>query len=453
MSISNLKLYIDQSPYNVEQDYWYFDAPVAPALSVNGIYIDWDDDVPTNTYTIEYSANSGVDWSVIVDNCATTHYAWHLSSSQYTALFGSDYINDNVHIRVSSNEDAGEATLSDVYFAKVSISNVLPDGNSATIHYHDAFNIVWDELYQSDTLMVDIVLKAMSGPVEYVLYQNVPMATFNATWNMGHYLLPPAYSSRVPAPLPSGFYKIIIRGAAGTEHLTNRYETTQFTVVNNYKDNGTLRQCNPFERLDTFRRIAGEKGRLPDEAITVAQVEAGRGIKITQRGDEGRRVGADGLEDHTLDPNPAWNKANNLVVEIDESEFNFRKPRTMQGIFSPSTLESSWQAGVDYYGTMFSYIITHNWELGNPADESYIAGQNRGSFQIEIRPITDDDPYDPSSPAQNTWVQYEPISANEIKCYCVKKGGTYQPALSKDEIDANPLSNYLFEFVLTERVP
>lgn len=471
MAVTNVTLKTTFAP-NDEQTQFYFTEPVGINTSISGVRIEWTDGEADTPYTLEYSADGGSTWDTIVTGITAAYYHWYPTPSEYAILFPSGNENLLVQIRVSDSDVGVDATPSST-FRKVSITGVVPnkdttdptgtDTHVARMHYSDAFNILWDELYESGAGSVDVYIYKDLTP--YLIYEAIPLIQFNAVWSFANYVLPGTANNFIPKPTTTtGLYTIVIRGTSGGQHQTNMFQTTTFMITKGEKNHtyDDFRSLMPAERIDTFKRIGGEKGRRLDEATVVGQFEAGRGVKVIQRDDKGRRVGANGYyATFTGDPdtgeltpdteNPR--KANNIVISIDESQLSIKTARSMQGIFTPTTLVTEWQAGEFYYGTMYSYLISHNWELGNPADPEYKVGQNRNSFFIDIRNITDDDVYDPLKPVQDTWVQYEPINANQIKCYVVKKGGAIQPDLAKDEVSVTSMSDYKFEFVLTERIP
>lgn len=474
MAVTDLVLITTFSP-NDEQTHFYFDTPGAdPAVSVNGVRIVWADADDDDPYDVEYSNDGGSTWAEVATGVTNKYYVWYLTLEQFDDIFGSNDTNEEVQIRVSDADD-GELATTDYTFCKVSINAVKPDKLTTDVNdddthespmsYFDAFNIVWDELYASETEGVDIYITEDTN--EYLLYENVPITQFNAVWSMAHYILANTSDDRIPPPTSptSLMYKVSIRGNSEGNHQTNRFTTTEFRVTVAAKDEtvgADIRTTAPPERTEVFTRISGEKGRRPDEMVTIGQLEGSSTVTVIQRDDKGRRVGVDGragsftgypdtgvIAVDAEDPK----KANNLVLYVNEAALQIRKPRSKQGIFVPSNAVEEWEAGVYNYGSMFSYTITHNWELGDPTHELYVSGQNMNSFHLEIRSITASDPYDPTQPEQDTHVQFEPINDTQIKCYVVKKGGAYQPALTKDQVDTDPMSDYIFEYVLIERIP
>lgn len=473
MAVTDLELRTTFSP-NDEQTHFYFDTPGAdPAVSVNGIRIVWTDADNDDPYDVEYSKDGGSNWAAVATGVTNKYYVWNLTLAQFTDIFGVDNTNATVQMRVTDVDDEVLATTNHT-FCKVSIDAVKPnklttdiDDNGvheSPMSYYDAFNIIWDELYASDTDGIDIYI--LEDTNEYLIYENIPMSQFNAVWSMAHYEL--ADTTVIPAPTSPNnlLYNVSIRGTSAGNHQTNRYTTTAFNVTMADKaeiNNAVERSTVPPERTETFTRIAGEKGRRVDEMITIGQIEGSDTVTIIQRDDKGRRVGVDGRAASftgypdtgalAVDPEDP-KKANNLVLYINEANLQLRKARSKQGIFVPETPVTEWTADAYHYGSMFSYTIIHNWELGDPTHELYVAGQNMNSFHLEIRNIKDADPYDSTQPLQDTHVQFEAINDQQIRCYVVKKGGAYQPALTKDVVDAvDPMSDYVFEYVLIERIP
>lgn len=474
MAISDVKLKLTFGT-NDEQTHFYFDTPSNPSLSDKGVLITWSDSGSNDPYTIEYSADGGGNWGVVDTGVTDLYYEWHLDDTEFNAIFNGVDANPSIVIRVTDdlNNDDTSATHT---FAKQTMSAIFPnstitDKDSDTTHespisYYDVFNIVWDQLYSTPMQTVDVILTY--GGSDYTIYEAIPYITFNATWCLAIYNLPSLVNTQIQmagtSPNYNAFCSVTVKGAKGTNHESNSITSTQFMITGGDKknsDNATLRAHQPAERLDTFKRVSLEKGVLLDEALAISQIEAGRGVKVTQRDTLGRRVGADGKYDTfegdpstgTPDPDSTdLKKANNLVISIDESQLSIREARSKQGTFCPTTLVSSWQAGADKYGTMYSYDIVHNWSLGDVSDPYYVAGQNMSSYTLQIRNIEDDNAYDASLPLNATMVQYETIDKDTIRCYAVKKGGAIQPTLPKDKVDDNALSDYIFEYVLVEKI-
>ena len=416
-------------------------------------------------YTLEYSVD-GLTYNLIDDAVASSPYTWEITSGQYDDIFDGTDTNE-VYLKITDNL-AVDDTFGPVIFCKRSVSNVRPKVNdtyggdyalpalTATNHGsafkpHDIINVSWQEIYSSPTTLFNVYLK--NGATEYKIGQ-VSKEITSLPWVMATFT-----NLDIFAPLQDSGDKIwyvIIRGDG--VHASNIYDGSAsqdpwaVREVNSDSYNGIDYRA----RLETHKRVAGEKAKLLDEFTAIAQFEAGEGVTIIQRDKQGRRVGPTGsADDGGFGDAIDYKKAYNLVIAIDPDNLPVqRPPRAIQDVITFTNIVTGWQGGAEYYGTMYYCDIDHNWGLGNSGHPLFVTGQTANSYHLEINHITDDDPYNYNGVTNETIPNWETIDDGKIRVYMVKKGGLYLNQLNKDVVNPTHMQPpYAFEFRLQEIIP
>lgn len=411
------------------------------------------------TVTLEFSVDGGSTWNTIGTTSATT-YTWSPTTGQYNIIF--DAGDPTEELLVRGDDGTGNASVT-VTACKISMEpvNIKPDGGSTSgsgdlsiygnhsdpMHYLDAVNIIWSEFYDSPTDSYDVYVVS-NADVETLLYSGVSKAEMNLSWVFGAYLA--GATPLLAAGDGNRTYRIRIKGTG--YHTGNVMTGSHFAITTNaIKQTGSVLEAYR-ARMDVFKRIAIEKGILVDEALALGQIEAGDGIRVTQRNGEGKRVGADGGVDLTLNDPVDYKKAFNLVIEADVPSVP-RQKRAMQGWINPSTpVGDTYEAGEFYLGTMYSGEIDHDWNLGvknnNP---NHVGGQTMSHYQIHLTHVDAENSL--VQPQHEIKAMVETKDANTITIYAVKKGGeAHEPSLAKD-IVSNTLLDTWFFYTLEEVIP
>lgn len=409
----------------------------------------------TGTVDLEFSVDNGSNWFVIGSTSDAT-YTWNPHTA-YNDIFDSG--DDTISMIVRATDGDGSATVT-VTACKVSMEpvNIKPDkdstncngldttfGNHDTPYFYlDGVNIIWSEMYDSPTDSYDVYVVNTSD-VETLLYSGVSKAEMNLSWVFGAYLV-----GSNPLITSNGNYLYAIRIKGTGNHTGNVATGSYFAITTtDLTQEGTAMERYRL-RLETFRRVAIEKGILVDEALSLGQLEAGAGIRITQRNGDGKRVNSDGGPDLSLNDPVDYKRAFNLVIEADVSSLP-RQKRAKQGWINPSNLVGPpHEAGVYYLGSMFSIDLNHGWNLGVEGDPNYIEGQTMNHYQLHLTHVAANGSF--VQPQHEIKPMIETKDANAVTIYAVKKGGDYQPALEKDEVSDTLLDTW-FYYTIEEVIP
>ena len=413
--------------------------------------------------TIAYSIDSGSNWTAIdtvasPGTGATETYNWSLDTTEWAAILTANEI-ETMQIKVTGAGGSNDASDADFTMRKVSFSSLKPNhtSNVDPINSKSTVNITWSESYVSGIAAVLI---------EYLKDGGSWTTLVASTTNDGTYLWHPEESPTEIYSADEDNMQLRI-SAVDSGHTNNIYYSENaddsangFEIIVEPEDqtgfiaDGMLAP----ERLETFNRVAMEKGILPDEGVVVTQLEAGEGVILRQRDYDGKLDPGDPIL-----PYKAWN----IVVDVEENVA--RRPlRQKQGVFnmisSGVDASATKAAGDYYYGTLMSFNIAHNWSLGDAGHACFMTGQTQNSWHLEIRQIvgiTSSD-VDKAAFAQDVIPFSETINRDTIVVYCSIKGADNDPrgggsaddhvTLAKDRLGFDA-GTYTFEWRLTEVAP
>ena len=271
------------------------------------------------------------------------------------------------------------------------------DSNKSSVYYKSYCNIIWTDEQSNEYVYVDIGISK----------DNSTWTTIGAAKiNNGQYLFRLwDYNTYIPI---SGSETIYIKVTSNAGFARYHTIATTFTDVeananldSNYGTGEVSNQMDYPDRFEHYATMAGEKAVRIDEAITLGQLEPGKGIRITQRDFNGD---ANLLEGES---SAGKSGAYNLVVETDAVV-----PRTLYGIINIDnySLDADYQAIGSYakYGRLAYTDIVHNWNLTTYWDNLMveISQVNRGEEFADYR-------------VSKAW--YKAIGANTIRVFYIDK--------------------------------
>lgn len=327
-----------------------------------------------------------------------TNFTFSITGNNYTTIFGTESI-----VTVELKCVANGITYTTEQFSLIKSTLVISypntnnnDTNKTSIHYKSYCNIVWIDSDSDEYNYVSIFLSKDNSTW-------IPIGNYKP--NNGQYLFRLwDYYSYISISGSETLY-IKVKSDAGFD----RYHTitTTFTDIesnanldSNYGTGEVSNQMDYPDRFEHYATMAGEKAVRIDEAITLGQLEPGKGIRITQRDWSGDAMLIDGSS------SAGKSGAFNLVIETDSIV-----PRTLYGIINIDnySLDSDYQAIGSYtkYGRLAYIDIIHNWNL-NPLNKLMVEiyQTNRGEEFADYR-------------VSKAW--YKTIDANTIRVFYIDK--------------------------------
>ena len=339
------------------------------------------------------------------------NYIFSITGDNYITILGSENT-ANIEIKVVANG----ITYTSVQFIidKTGLIIAYPnsnnnDSNKNSIYYKSYCNIIWNDANKDEYAYVDISI-----------------SKDNSTWtvigagkpNNGQYLFRLwDYATTLSFSGSTLIYIKVVSNAGFPRYHTI---TTTFTDIeananldSNYGTGEVSNQMDYPDRFEHYATMAGEKAVRIDEAITLGQLEPGKGIRITQRDWVGDAMLIDG------ESSAGKSGAFNLVIETDAVV-----PRTLYGVISIDnySLDSQYQAIGSYtkYGRLAYTDIVHNWNLATYWDNLIveISQVNRGEEFADYR-------------VSKAW--YKAIGANTIRVFYIDK--SLNDSIFTDEYD------------------
>lgn len=411
----------------------------------------------TNNITIKYSDDGGVNWTNIatgIDGTLGT-YDWSLNTTEYDAIISS--FNQNVTMRIKlvdettaeEDESAANFTLSKVPFQAIVPSN--DNNGSIKMAEDDLVNIAWSESYDSGISNVKIEARWKIDAGSYSAWTTLTASTPNN----GSLVWTP--SDDITGLNSGSTATVQIRITGTGDHTSaiayseiDETDTDGFLISDADDMDEIPHGTNDHEkyppRVESFARHASEKAVFADENTTLSQFEAGDGIVIEQRDQDGLDTSGfnrSGDPSTTADPAAAYN----IIIKVKNY---VTPPRELRGYLdyiggSPTKPASQPEAG-NYYGTVYYLDIPHNWDLTNWTD-----------YHLQIDQINSTG--DHTAPSLGSIVRWEPSSADNIRVYCTVKGtdtpgGAVGPVdddvtLDKDKLETDA-GTFLFVYRLKE---
>lgn len=456
-----------------------------------------DDTNGTVNYEFEYSLPSAptvwLPWiaSQAVAGTAGVNKSTTLACNDtvYASMIASGYFLSGLLLRIKLTSThavlgTGVANGAGSFGAyKPAFNNILPNDtyfgitNPNSLFDDSTINITWSSLYSEHAITgVDIYIKQNSGvPIKIVSNYSIAKGHYAwscpKSWREGGNPANPLHGLTVATG--DSFY-IILTGA-GTTGLSVMGSAFSIATGLQYDPNATVPYVLPamfpaainpatsFEstiggyysgdmpypaRKELMARVAIEKAKLVDEAIALAQVEAGDGIQIFQRDSLGKCIA---LND-AVEKIP---RAYNLVYRVKHDAQRIpRPPRAIEqylDFIANGTLVSTDPYN---YGKWVYIDITHSWDLTTIGNSLFRTGQTKYSFKIEFEDVTLTGNSNDALPVNNSVLRWEALDGNTIRVYCSMKGqSAFNVSLSKDLVHATYASLYKFKYRLVEVIP
>ena len=138
---------------------------------------------------------------------------------------------------------------------------------------------------------------------------------------------------------------------------------------------------------------------------------------------------------------------NLMLIPKEEAGGVISRPRELQRIidFNGGATQTT---GL-LFGIEKLMVLNHQWELGNPTDVRFNAGQREGSYQLTYEQITSEN--DLTSPADEITIQHSTIEGdyNNINLYCVLRDETQSWCIPTIDLTAT----YIYLVKLKEIIP
>ena len=328
-----------------------------------------------------------------------SNFTFSITGSNYTTIMGT---NNNVTIEIKCVANGITYTTAQFALKKSGLIINSPnannnDSNKTSIYHKSYCNVVWTDTEKD----------------EYT-YVTISISKNNSTWlpigsgkpNNGQYLFRLwDYMSYISVVGSETIYIKVTSNAGFARYhtITATFTDTEANanLDSNYGTGEVSNQMDYPDRFEHYATMAGEKGVRIDEAITLGQLEPGKGIRITQRDFGGDAMLLEGVS------SAGKSGAFNLVIETDAVV-----PRTLYGVINIDnySLDSQYQAIGSYakYGRLAYTDIVHNWNLTSYWNKLMveISQVNRGEEFANYR-------------VSRAW--YKAIDANTIRVFYIDK--------------------------------